>query len=101
MKNLVPIGRFSRVCRLSIKALRYYDELGLLRPAAVDPDSGYRYYSLAQAVEAEVIQVLRSLDVPLEDVRQLLREREPAAIRKRLELHRLRVEERIAEERRI
>lgn len=43
MCNLVPIGRFSRVSRLSIKALRRYDEFGLLKPVEVDPESGYRY----------------------------------------------------------
>jgi hypothetical protein len=52
VKTLVPIGRFSAICRLSQKALRLYDEMGLLRPAWVDPDSGYRYYALAQAIEA-------------------------------------------------
>ena len=40
MRNLLPIGRFSEVCRLSIPALRHYDELGLLPPAAVDLDTG-------------------------------------------------------------
>ena len=39
MKTLVPIWRFSAICRLSQKALRLYDEVGLLRPAWVDPDS--------------------------------------------------------------
>ncbi len=63
MKTLVPIGRFSAICRLSQKALRLYDEMGLLRPAWVDPDSGYRYYAVAQAVEAERIRLLRSLEV--------------------------------------
>jgi DNA-binding transcriptional MerR regulator len=64
MKNLVPIGRFSRLCRLTIPALRHYDELGLLRPAAVDVDTGYRYYSLVQAGEAERIRLLRSIEMP-------------------------------------
>jgi DNA-binding transcriptional MerR regulator len=49
MKNLLPIGRFSQLTRLTIKALRLYDELGLLRPAYVDPDTAYRYYSLGPA----------------------------------------------------
>jgi hypothetical protein len=44
MENLVPIGRFSKMTRLTIKTLRRYDELGLLAPAIVDPSSGYRYY---------------------------------------------------------
>jgi len=49
MPDLMPIGRFSRACRLSIKALRHYDELGLLRPAFIDARSGYRYYGREQA----------------------------------------------------
>ncbi|GIE82066.1 hypothetical protein Aph02nite_80160 [Actinoplanes philippinensis] len=43
-KDLIPIGRFSRMSRLSIKALRFYAEQGLIVPAWVDPSSGYRYY---------------------------------------------------------
>ncbi len=64
MKGLVPIGRFSKVARLSVKALRRYDEQGLLRPALVDRDTGYRYYALSQALEAERIRLLRSLELP-------------------------------------
>ncbi len=94
MRNLVPIGRFSRLCRLTIPALRHYDELGLLRPALVDPDTGYRYYSPAQAGEAERIRILRSLDMPLDEIRSLLSERDPAATRARLELHRSRLNDR-------
>jgi effector-binding domain-containing protein len=95
MRNLVPIGRFSRLCRLTIPALRHYDELGLLRPAAIDPDTGYRYYSLAQADEAERIRVLRSLEMPLDEIRALLAEHDPAAVAERLEAHRQRLEGRI------
>ena len=61
----MPIGRFARSCRLSIKALRHYDELGILKPAFVDVSSGYRYYARQQARDAVVISLLRSLDVPL------------------------------------
>jgi len=46
--GLMTIGRFSRLTGLSVKALRHYDELGLLRPAAVDGQTGYRSYSSAQ-----------------------------------------------------
>ncbi len=94
MKNLIPIGRFSKVCRLTIPALRLYDELGLLRPAAVDPDSGYRYYSLAQAQDAERIRRLREVEMPLESIRALLAEHDPVAVRDRLEDHRRFLEER-------
>lgn len=93
MKTLVPIGRFSAICRLSQKALRLYDEMGLLRPAWVDPDSGYRYYAVAQALEAERIRLLRSLEVPLEEIAQLLRD--PADGKRVLERHRRRLESRL------
>lgn len=95
MTNLVPIGRFSAICRLSQKALRLYDELGLLRPAWVDPDSGYRYYALAQALEAERIRFLRALEVPLEEIAELLRD--PTARPRILDRHRRRLQERVAE----
>jgi DNA-binding transcriptional MerR regulator len=96
MRNLVPIGRFSRLCRLTIPALRHYDELGLLRPAAVDADTGYRYYSHAQAWDAERIRVLRSVEMPLDEIRAVLCERDPVAVRARLEQHRHDLETRIA-----
>jgi DNA-binding transcriptional MerR regulator len=95
MRNLVPIGRFSRLCRLTIPALRHYDEIGLLQPASIDPDTGYRYYSLAQAWDAERIRVLRSVEMPLEEVRAVLAERDSAALRARLERHRHDLETRI------
>ncbi|MEU9831282.1 GyrI-like domain-containing protein [Streptosporangium sp. NPDC048047] len=68
----LPIGRFARLCRLSVKQLRHYDELGLLAPAHVDPDSGYRYYRPDQARAALLIGLLRSLDVPLPSIGRVL-----------------------------
>lgn len=65
---LVPIGRFSAICRLTIKALRHYDELGLLRPAFVDPRSGYRYYRLDQVATADLIRTLRAAEMPLDEI---------------------------------
>lgn len=69
---MLPIGQFARLGRLSVKQLRHYDELGLLRPAYVDADTGYRYYRAGQAREALSIALLRSLDVPLPVVGQVL-----------------------------
>lgn len=71
--NLMPIGRFSASCRLSIKALRHYADVGLLSPAYVDPHTGYRYYSREQARDAVMIAMLRSLDISIPVVRELLR----------------------------
>ncbi|TMR87949.1 MerR family DNA-binding transcriptional regulator, partial [Nonomuraea basaltis] len=71
-EDLLPIGRFARLGRLSVKQLRHYDELGLLRPAYVDAETGYRFYRASQAREALSIGLLRSLDVPLPVVAQVL-----------------------------
>ncbi|MET9344723.1 MerR family transcriptional regulator [Nonomuraea sp. NPDC003804] len=70
--DLLPIGQFARLSRLSVKQLRHYAELGLLRPAHIDDDSGYRYYHPSQARQALSIGLLRSLDVPLAVIGQVL-----------------------------
>ena len=71
-ESWMPIGRFARACRLSVKALRHYDEEGLLTPARVDPQTGYRYYARAQARSAVLIGMLRSLGVSLSSIRAIL-----------------------------
>lgn len=67
--ELVTIGAFARMARLSPKALRLYDELGLLRPARVDEINGYRYYDPSQVEQARLIAWLRRLDMPLARIR--------------------------------
>jgi DNA-binding transcriptional MerR regulator len=63
--DLVSIGDFARLSGLSPRALRLYDEVGLLSPARVDPDSGYRWYGTGQVDRARLIVSLRHLGVPL------------------------------------
>ncbi|MFD8414997.1 MULTISPECIES: MerR family transcriptional regulator [unclassified Streptomyces] len=63
--ELLTIGRFARLCRLSVKQLRHYDETGLLVPVHVDAGSGYRYYAPEQARDALTIALLREMDLPL------------------------------------
>ncbi len=65
------IGEFARIVGLSVKALRFYDELGLLKPKEVSP-SGYRYYSAAQMPAVRLIQRLKALELPLDDIREVL-----------------------------
>lgn len=72
LQNLMPIGRFSASCRLSVKALRHYAEIGLLSPAYVDPHTGYRYYNRDQARDAVLIAMLRSLDISIPVIQDLL-----------------------------
>ena len=68
----VSIGEFARRSRLSVKALRLYDELGVLVPARVDRDSGYRYYDDAQLETARLVAMLRQLELPLAAIKGLL-----------------------------
>ena len=93
--SLLTIGRFARACRLSIKALRIYDELGLLPPARIDA-SGYRYYAREQARDAIAIGLLRSLDVPLASIKSLLAARDSSAITDGLLTERTRRERQLA-----
>ena len=79
-RDLLPIGTFASRCRLSVKALRHYGELGLLRPAHVDLATGYRYYDRRQASAAIAIALLRSLDVPLPAIRELLASKDSDAM---------------------
>jgi DNA-binding transcriptional MerR regulator len=95
VSELLAIGRFARACRLGIKALRNYDELGLLRPARVDA-SGYRYYARSQARTAIAISLLRSLDVPLAAIKDVLASKDPAALGARLAIERARLEREVA-----
>ncbi len=87
----MPIGRFARSCRLSVKALRHYDELGLLKPAFVDPQSKYRHYSRDQARDALMIGMLRSLDLPLAVIRRALAA-EPADLKELIDAETARIE---------
>jgi serine/threonine protein phosphatase PrpC len=67
--ELLTIGAFARAARLTPKALRLYDELGILPPAAVDAESGYRLYHPDQLDRARLVAELRRIDMPLAQVR--------------------------------
>jgi DNA-binding transcriptional MerR regulator len=68
----LTVGDFSRATHLSVKTLRHYHQVGLLEPAAVNPDTGYRYYSAGQIPAAQVIRRLRDLEMPVADVKAVL-----------------------------
>jgi DNA-binding transcriptional MerR regulator len=70
--GLMGIGEFARLSRLSPKALRLYDELGLLPPARVDPDSGYRWYAPGQQQRASLVASLRQIGIPLARIQAIL-----------------------------
>jgi DNA-binding transcriptional MerR regulator/effector-binding domain-containing protein len=72
MATMLTIGDFSRMTHLSVKALRHYDDLGVLAPAAVDPFTGYRSYDTSQVGSAQVIRRLRDLGMPLDSIAAVL-----------------------------
>jgi DNA-binding transcriptional MerR regulator len=69
---MFSIGEFSRLGGVSVRTLRHYDEIGLLRPATVDPDTGYRGYSAAQLGRLNRIMALKELGLSLTQARRLL-----------------------------
>ena len=72
-RTLLKIGEFARVGQVSIATLRHYDQCGLLKPNALDPDTGYRYYLLDQLPRLNRILALKELGFPLEQIARLLR----------------------------
>lgn len=70
--ELLTIGRFARLCRLSVKQLRHYDDTGLLRPVHGERATGYRYYARDQAPDALTIALLRDIDVPIPVIAEVL-----------------------------
>jgi len=77
--GLLTIGAFAEAVRLTPKALRLYDRLGLLSPAAVDPESGYRLYDPRQVDHARLIARLRRIGMPLAEIRSVCGLRPDAA----------------------
>ncbi len=71
---MMKIGAFSRLCRVPVKTLRYYDEIGLLHPAEVDTFTGYRYYTLDQVPRINRILALKDLGFSLEEIGRALNE---------------------------
>jgi DNA-binding transcriptional MerR regulator len=68
------ISEFARLAQVSVRTLHYYDSVDLLKPAYIDPDSGYRYYTLDQIRVLNRIRALRNLELSIQDVRQCLNE---------------------------
>ncbi|HUR00916.1 MAG TPA: helix-turn-helix domain-containing protein [Nonomuraea sp.] len=89
--GLLTIGAFAKASRLSPKALRLYDELGLLTPAKIDPANGYRLYEPGQLERARLVAWLRRAGLPLARIRNLC-DLEPAAAAEELRAYWARVE---------
>ena len=70
--KLLSIGKVSKLTGASPRSLRYYERIGLLEPAFIDPDSGYRYYSFDQVYLVDMIKICIEFDIPLKMLEQYL-----------------------------
>ena len=95
----LTVGDFSRITHLSVKTLRHYHEVGLLAPAAVNPGTGYRYYSADQVPSAQVIRRLRDLEMPVGEVKAVLDAADAAARNALIAAHLDRLEAELAQTR--
>ena len=83
-KNLFPIGEVSKLFHISVSSLRHYENIGLLTPEYVSPDSGYRYYGTEQFEVLNTIRYLRALDMPLSEIEDFLKNRDISCICEKL-----------------
>jgi len=96
---MFQIGDFSRLTQVTVKALRHYDSLGLLKPARIDPDSGYRYYTASQLPRLNRVMALKDLGFSLDQIGQLLdADLSPDQLRAMLVLRQEEVRAQIADE---
>lgn len=95
MTGLVTIGEFSRMTHLSVKALRHYHDVGVLAPADIDAQNGYRLYDRTQLGDAHLIRRLRDLDMPLDAIQVVLIAGDSSARDEAIAAHLRRMEERL------
>ena len=95
---MFTIGEFARHGRVSIRMLRHYDAIGLLRPAYVDPATGYRSYTAGQLADLNRIVALKELGFSLEQVGAMIADKlSPAELRAMLTMRRAQLETTVAE----
>ena len=83
-RGLLPIGEVSKLFHISVSSLRHYENIGLLTPAYISPDSGYRYYGTEQFEILNTIRYLRALDMPLSEIEDFLKNKDVARIEEKL-----------------
>jgi len=96
MRVRLAIGDFSRMTHLSVVTLRHYHEVGLLTPAEIDPQSGYRFYEPGQVRIAQVIRRFRDLGMPLDQIGEVLQAPDTPARNQVIAAHLQRMEAQLA-----
>ena len=79
-KDYYKIGEVSKKCNMPIKTLRYYDEIGLLKPKHIEEQTKYRYYTKEQIVSLYIIRKLKSLDFSLKEIKTILEDNNAKSI---------------------
>lgn len=95
--KLLRIGEAAKLFHLSSNTLRHYEDLGLLMPERVDPDTGYRYYGSRQFEVLNTIRYLRALDMPLAEIADFLRDRDVDRMEEKLRQQKRAVKEKLRE----
>ena len=83
--KLLTIGQFAAMHGINKKTLMWYDEIGLFRPASVNPENGYRYYDYHQNPVLETILLLRDLDVSIHEIQDFMKDRSAGNLKQLLE----------------
>lgn len=74
-KKIYSIGEMARLCGLTTKALRYYDEQGILHPSFINEQTNYRYYDSSQIPSVLMVKELKELDIPLKEIKSILQDK--------------------------
>ncbi|MFC0472147.1 MerR family transcriptional regulator [Halalkalibacter kiskunsagensis] len=101
MKKRFTIGQLSKLHSIPVKTLRYYDEIGLFKPVEVDVINQYRYYSIEQFEQLDIILYLKTLGVPLKEIKQQIANKSLDELVEALKFHKNRTEQKIKELERI
>lgn len=74
-QEYLTISKISKLCNVSVSALKYYEKVGLIKPAKIEKDTLYRYYSVCQYGQIETIRELRELDIPIATIKEYMKDR--------------------------
>ncbi|MDA8235471.1 MAG: helix-turn-helix domain-containing protein [Clostridia bacterium] len=95
--NRLRIGQMATMNYVTVQTLRHYDQIGLLEPANVDEETGYRYYDIRQSAKLDMIQYLKSMGMSLDKIREKFDKQDAQVIRATLKEHQAWLKDKIQE----
>ena len=87
MEQKYTVGEMAKLCNITAKQLRYYDEQGLIKPAYRNRENGYRFYTHSQIEEILLLKSLKEINLPGHQIQALLKKRDPYTLMQELENH--------------